>query len=800
MIRSSRAFDANERVEHYQKAVMQVQQNALLFKGFLGPTVKDKPELTSVGHRAARAAGVIVDAAGKLRCPPGTPNANQFTDMQMSNCMTPSASTAARAASEALSSLLPGKNSPELVAEFRALGVDISDTVKKDKRRLTPEQKRIVETLAWNVSYWATQFGDFGDVGNLINNITGGANDSDTSGGLTMLTSIYVVGGLSSVKLTLQKAKEKWDKTQEQVEKYQKAFVERMDRLGVKAGKLSQKMQDSFDDVMKSIEERIRGIKVNAPTPVDRAVGKLDDASGLAQLPKADHATSAQIRAFNAEMLAKAPRWGKTTDDDIKEINDSGRYKIADLLTLEERQTQRRAKMSEKISNLRRLIESGVQADENGRPLSMDIDPKTHEFILTHTDDEVIAAIEQTALTIARARKPEASVWGKGQHLEAYLTNGYVPTQQASNKKDSDAKVGEGMESLLGTRGQYEASVGAEGGVRPIYGFSRFTFWDDELKRITDEKNAKRGTETYSTDHYLTIGGKGESGVGDYAGAFAGDGIGYGDMEFVLHAEVADRTVTHHNDSILAQARGTAAVGAPDEELVEAYAGHLTDSAMDDNINRLLRTHVTQDFVNWNKGSGNNEENLNPNGQYTEAQILGGFTAQDIKEIKFDARRLFPAYKSNTNPDGVDGVELIQKIEDQHLSTEQLLAAGFTMGEIEVARTKISGWKIKNANGATGAKASNLGEPKVDGLISAMEMERITSVVNEKAPNAKLIFGSGDGLDLANPTTYVGGKVGDRITDIWGQRVREQLLEDVQKAIRQASEPAPNLGTQGGVA
>jgi hypothetical protein len=112
------------------------------------------------------------------------------------------------------------------------------------------------------------------------------------------------------------------------------------------------------------------------------------------------------------------------------------------------------------------------------------------------------------------------------------------------------------------------------------------------------------------------------------------------------------------------------------------------------------------------------------------------------------------------------------------------------MGEIEVARTKISGWKIKNADGATGAKASNLGEPKVDGLISAMEMERITSVVNEKAPNAKLIFGSGDGLDLANPTTYVGGKVGDRITDIW----------DVQKAIRQASEPAPNLGTQGGVA
>lgn len=800
MIRSSRAFDANERVEHYQKAVMQVQQNALLFKGFLGPTVKDKPELTSVGHRAARAAGVIVDAAGKLRCPPGTPNANQFTDMQMSNCMTPSAETMANAVAQAASSLLPNKNSPELIAEFRALGIDIGEAVKRDKRKLTPEQKTIVETLAWNVGYWATQFGDFGVIGDFVNNLTGGANDSDTAGGISLLTSIYIAGGLSTVKLTLQKAKEKWDKTQEEVEKYQKAFMERMDRLGVKAGQLSQKMQDSFDDVMKSIEERIRGIKVNAPTPVDHAIGKLDDASGLAELPKADHATSAQIREFNAEVLAKAPKWGKTTDEDIKEINDSGLYDLNKLLTLNERQTQRRAKMTEKISNLRRMIESGVQADENGRPLSMVIDPKTHEFILTHTDDEVIAAIEQTALTIARARKPETSVWAKGEQLEAYLTDGYVPTLQRAGKQNTEMKVGESLNSLLGTRGQYEASVGAGGGVRPVYGFSRFTFWDDELKRITEEKNAKKGAELYSTEHYLTIGGKGAGPVVTYPGAFAGDGHGYGDMEFVLHAEVADRTAVHYADSIFTQTRGTAAVGAPDEELVEAYAGHLRDNHMDDNINRLLRTHVTQDFVNWNKGSANNEENLNPTGGYTESQILGGFTAQDIKEIKFDARRLFPNYKTSVNPDGVDGTELIQKIEDQHLSTEQLLAAGFTMGEIEVARTKISKWKIRNANGATSSGASDVGVAEVDGLISAMEMERITSVVGEKAPNAKLIFGSEDGLDLANPTTYSGGKAGDRITDIWGQRVRKKLLEDVQQEIRRASEPAPNLGLEGGVA
>jgi hypothetical protein len=40
-----------------------------------------------VSTQAFQAAGGIIDADGKLRCPPGTPNANQFTDLDMSNCM-----------------------------------------------------------------------------------------------------------------------------------------------------------------------------------------------------------------------------------------------------------------------------------------------------------------------------------------------------------------------------------------------------------------------------------------------------------------------------------------------------------------------------------------------------------------------------------------------------------------------------------------------------------------------------------------------------------------------------------------
>jgi hypothetical protein len=49
-----------------------------------------------VSTRAFQAAGGVIDGNGKLRCPPGTPNANQFTDVDMSNCGTITAGTVVR--------------------------------------------------------------------------------------------------------------------------------------------------------------------------------------------------------------------------------------------------------------------------------------------------------------------------------------------------------------------------------------------------------------------------------------------------------------------------------------------------------------------------------------------------------------------------------------------------------------------------------------------------------------------------------------------------------------------------------
>jgi len=67
--------DGNETGETNEIAVKQ-----------LGPTINDMMPGQAIKLRKAISKGIIIDANGHMRCPPGTPNANQFTDVDMSNC------------------------------------------------------------------------------------------------------------------------------------------------------------------------------------------------------------------------------------------------------------------------------------------------------------------------------------------------------------------------------------------------------------------------------------------------------------------------------------------------------------------------------------------------------------------------------------------------------------------------------------------------------------------------------------------------------------------------------------------
>lgn len=64
-------------------------------KGVLGMTLGDDSKLPNLLLRIARSRNIPFDDQGRLRCPEETPGGGQFTDLQLSNCMIPSARTVA---------------------------------------------------------------------------------------------------------------------------------------------------------------------------------------------------------------------------------------------------------------------------------------------------------------------------------------------------------------------------------------------------------------------------------------------------------------------------------------------------------------------------------------------------------------------------------------------------------------------------------------------------------------------------------------------------------------------------------
>lgn len=71
----------------------------------LGRTLREMNPGNTLIARAAKKFGVWVDDLGKFRCPPGTPQANQFTDDMGTTCFSVSASQIANAAQEGFASL-----------------------------------------------------------------------------------------------------------------------------------------------------------------------------------------------------------------------------------------------------------------------------------------------------------------------------------------------------------------------------------------------------------------------------------------------------------------------------------------------------------------------------------------------------------------------------------------------------------------------------------------------------------------------------------------------------------------------
>lgn len=113
-----------------------IMSNGIEIKAALGQTIREMKPGSNLGARAAKAFGVVVDALGKFRCPPGTPAANRFTNERGEGCFSITAA-AQLLIVDTLSNLLqPGSNDrSSIVQSLLGSGVsaqDIRETFARD--------------------------------------------------------------------------------------------------------------------------------------------------------------------------------------------------------------------------------------------------------------------------------------------------------------------------------------------------------------------------------------------------------------------------------------------------------------------------------------------------------------------------------------------------------------------------------------------------------------------------------------------------------------------------------------------
>lgn len=117
-------------VEKKEPITKNMNDIALSVKGILGPDIGDLPNGASILARVARAMGNLwVDDQNKLRCPAGTPAANQFTNLQMTNCMVPSARTVASDVLDIAAG--PSKNQARALLSGRMAAIDPNDRIQE---------------------------------------------------------------------------------------------------------------------------------------------------------------------------------------------------------------------------------------------------------------------------------------------------------------------------------------------------------------------------------------------------------------------------------------------------------------------------------------------------------------------------------------------------------------------------------------------------------------------------------------------------------------------------------------------
>ena len=110
----------------------------------MGPSLGTLVPGGDIGARAASKLGLVVDSLGKLRCPPGVPAANQFTDSTGSNCFDFMPAVAKRLLSEAT------QFGREQMSHLAMLN-NIEQTARRDSGLITPTTNGLILPASQNL-------------------------------------------------------------------------------------------------------------------------------------------------------------------------------------------------------------------------------------------------------------------------------------------------------------------------------------------------------------------------------------------------------------------------------------------------------------------------------------------------------------------------------------------------------------------------------------------------------------------------------------------------------------------------
>jgi hypothetical protein len=259
-----------------------------------------------------------------------------------------------------------------------------------------------------------------------------------------------------------------------------------------------------------------------------------------------------------------------------------------------------------------------------------------------------------------------------------------------------------------------------------------------------------------------------------------------GDIEIVLKPEVANRTSYGLGDSLNSAHRPVSMNSVNRDDIVDAYInsdGHKRNRNNLDSSLALLSAYSANDYSVVNGRRNKSGQFIRPaaNSEWDgsrapfEAQILGGFDADEIEQVNYPLSKIRAMSMSEDISDVVDNKSIAQK----------LRSAGFSEEEIQYFYSVNSGEKLNTQS--------------MSMLRDYRAAKKVQSRLAE-AGFANVKFVDKLGTNIEDPRTYSrAAEISDNVEDVLRGNINREIIAAARKLLDEMrKEKVPNLVTRRG--